>query len=108
MATLPNTLIECYFSYKKLTKTALDWLLTQTRLVGSRESKETFASTREITDCAKRLPDKYEVPPFVINALREAITARRRVRQLYTELHASASDASTRDGDAAHEAFIAR
>jgi hypothetical protein len=107
MATLTNTLIDFYLSYKR-TKIALQWLSTQTCFVGNWESKATFGSTREITDCVKRLPDKYEVPIFVMTGLREAIGARRRVHQMYNELHASASDASAQDSDDAHEAFIAR
>lgn len=108
MATLTNTLIDFHLSYKRTTKIALDWLSTQTCSVGNWESKGTFGSTREIIDCVKRLPDRYEVPIFVITALREAIEARRRVHQMYKELHASASVAFAQDSDDAHEAFIAR
>jgi hypothetical protein len=97
-----------YIFYKRETKTVLDWLSSQSSSLGNWASNGTFRSTREITDCAKRLPDKHEVPPFVITALRGAIGARRRVHQWYKELHASVSETSGSDADDAHEAFIAR
>ncbi|PVH96532.1 hypothetical protein DM02DRAFT_674751 [Periconia macrospinosa] len=90
-------------SYKRATKTALQWLSAQPCL-----TEATFRSTREIADSAKRLPDKYDVPAFVIKALREAIGLRRKVHHMYQELHASSSDVSAQDNDNAHGAFITR
>jgi hypothetical protein len=98
-----DTLIDLYLSYKRATKTALQWLSAQPCL-----TKATFRSTREIADSAKRLPDEYDVPAFVIKALREAIELRRKVHHMYQELHASSSDISAQNNDNAHEAFITR
>lgn len=108
MTTSTNTLVDFYLSYKRTTKIALDWLLAQTWSVKGWKSKGTFGSTREIADFAKRLPDKCNVPLSVVTALRQAVGARRRVHQMYKELHASGSDASAQDSDDAHEAFITR
>src|ERR1700744_1702138 len=98
-----DNLIDIYQSYKRATKTALQWLLAQPCL-----TKTTFRSTREIADSAKCLPNEYNVPNFVIQALREAIELRRKVHQLYQELHAKSSDIFAQSDDDAHEAFITR
>lgn len=105
---MANTLVDFYLSYKKTTKIALDWLSTEPRSVVKWESKGRFRSTREITDFAKRLPRQCDIPPFVINALRDAVETRRKVHLMYKKLHASASNTSVKDSDDAHEAFIDR
>jgi hypothetical protein len=95
-----DVLIDLHISYKKATKIGLQWLSAQTCLTTS-----TFRSTREIAISARRLPGAYDVPGFVIKALRDAIGLRRKVHQIYQERHASFTDTSAQESDRVYEAF---
>ncbi|KAF9871436.1 hypothetical protein CkaCkLH20_11083 [Colletotrichum karsti] len=95
-----SSISSLYESYKASTNCFLRWLWCQQRLHSPRGTAVTFKSTKDILESAKLLEKKKTaVPSSVLGFLRDAITKRLKVFEIYKELHLA---------DAGHQVFVQR
>lgn len=106
MTSEPKSVLDLYYSYKRSTNIALNWLRTGSKNKNTL-SQGGFKCTNDIIREAERVrSSRRGVPSYVLSCLRDAIKSRWHVFKLYSVDSDAKNDQDVRNRDKRHKAFI--